>query len=123
MAEYKVHRTIQQVSNYVVNGMAATVTPAGNNQAGVPWATVAAEQNALFWAQTAGEPPFPLPPALRAELEAGTKFIWTWSVSFPTSSNNQQAVNAIESEIVTQEAAQLARLTERLRYWGFTGTT
>lgn len=123
MAQYVVLETQVEGSDRTANGLAFTAVPAGNNQAGVPWVDVIKAyrvyRNRKF--STATLAAVPVAPATQAELDAGTLFEWRWRATFPISHTNPQAVAAIEAEINTAEPLEIDRISDLLRYWGFTG--
>jgi hypothetical protein len=123
MAHYKVMATWDEPPNRNVTGWAFTAVPGGNNAAGLPWIQVMREYR--IWRNrrngTITEADVPVDASTQAELDAGTLFDWRWTVQFPTTLTNPQAVAAIEAEINAQEAAMIAQRSAELRYWGFEG--
>lgn len=102
-----------------------TTVPAGNNELEVPWTTVAREymiwRNRREGRDTTAESP--VPQAVQDQLDAGTLFEWTTLVTVTITDTVQQKVVALETQLAAQEAARLAELGQRLKYWGPTGNT
>jgi len=124
MAHYIVLETQEDGANRVVSGMAFTPVPGGNNSASVPWVDVIKSYRVYRNRRYAGfttQAAIPIDPAVQAELDAGTLYEWRWVASFPITHTNPQAVAAIEAAINTLEAAEIARVSEVCRYWGFEG--
>ena len=124
MSHYIVLETQEDGANRVVSGMAFTAVPGGNNSAGVPWTDVIKSYRVYRNRRYAGvttQAAIPVDPAVQAELDAGTLYEWRWAAVVPTSATNPEAVVAIEAAVNTLEAAEIARVSEVCRYWGFEG--
>lgn len=125
MAHYKVMKSGDDGAVRHVWGMAYTAVPGGSNAAGVPWSQVVVEY-ITFRNRRRGingtEARIPVAPAIQAQLDAGTMFEWgLWHVEFPTSLTNPQAIAAVQAGVNAQEAAEISRLADELRYWGHEG--
>lgn len=121
MAHYVVTESSIDGSFRVVTGVAFTAVPGGSNQAGVDWVDVMRAYRVYRNRRngTTTEAEIPVAPGVQAQLDAGTLFEWRWVATFPTAHTNPQAIAAIELAINTLEAAEITRLSEILRYWGF----
>lgn len=96
-----------------------TTVPNGNNQAGTPWgqALVGSLESTV-----SRVPPSFLPVGRQAELDAGSVYEWEFSFEDDANANANSRVTNLESEIVAREAAESARMQNRLRYFGRTGS-
>lgn len=125
MAHYKVLKSGDAGGVRHVWGMAYSAVPGTNNDAGIPWSQVVVEY-ATFRNLRRGingtAARIPVAPAIQAQLDAGTLFEWgLWHVEFPTSFTGPQAIAEVRAGVNAQEAAEIARLADELRYWGHEG--
>ena len=105
--------------NTVTVAVHTDVPSTGTNAAGVQWQTVVSQ---FVDGKPSVVPAAILPANRQSELDAGTRYEWTFTAEYDRNLSNADKRNALEADITAREAELLSELQNRLRFWGATGS-
>ena len=98
-----------------------TATPAGNNSAGFPWATLLLQQGySGRTVMTLGTGPGQITPEEKAEIVAGTLLEFELRLEADAAITGAQLQTLLQAQAPTLIAAQMAQAQQMLRFWGAT---
>jgi hypothetical protein len=120
MADYIVLTTGNLNNESVV--VVHSVIPAGTNVAGKTWAQALVDERGggpFVSAVPASE----LPGGRQAALDAGTVFEWVKTYGYNANATNVDKQATIETAINVDEPQMLEDVQDRLRFYGFIGTS
>ena len=102
-----------------VSGFAHSTVPAGNNAVGTSWGQALTE----FLGDTTSQVPVSVLPAGRqTELDSGTKYEWPFTADVNAHETLATKEGELQTYLLAQEPDILAKLQNRLEFWGRTGS-